>query len=66
MQFHAGVGFAVAILSGLLWRFGLQDPRKKRYLDFYKTYDAKKDFERMQKAGIFQSVNPDGSARSID
>ena len=27
----------------------------------FRTYDADKDYERMKKAGVFQSVRPDGS-----
>ncbi|KAL4671516.1 hypothetical protein H8959_004225 [Pygathrix nigripes] len=41
---------------GCLLSFGVADKRKKAYADFYRNYDAMKDFEEMRKAGIFQSV----------
>jgi len=28
----------------------------KRYEEFYKNYDAEKDFERMRRAGVFRSA----------
>lgn len=34
------------------------DVRKQKYVDFYKSYDAQKDFERMRELGVFQSVRP--------
>ncbi|XP_026307708.1 cytochrome c oxidase subunit 6C-like [Piliocolobus tephrosceles] len=40
----------------ILYKFGVADKRKKAYADFYRNYDAMKDFEEMRKAGIFQSV----------
>ncbi|XP_064088987.1 cytochrome c oxidase subunit 6C-1-like [Macrobrachium nipponense] len=55
------------IISGVLciitvaaYKFGIQDPRKKRYAEFYKTYDAEKEFERIRNLGLLQSARPDG------
>ncbi|XP_066954210.1 cytochrome c oxidase subunit 6C-1-like [Macrobrachium rosenbergii] len=55
------------IISGVLciitvsgYKFGIQNPRKQRYADFYKDYDAEKEFERMKNLGLFQSARPDG------
>ena len=31
-------------------------PRKENYRNFYATYDADAEFERMKSAGVFQSV----------
>ncbi|KAG8224004.1 hypothetical protein J437_LFUL001081, partial [Ladona fulva] len=45
-----------SIGAGLAFKFLVGEPRKKRYIEFYKNYDAEKDFERMRKAGVFQSV----------
>ncbi|KFO35237.1 Regulator of G-protein signaling 22 [Fukomys damarensis] len=38
------------------YKFGVAEPRKKAYADFYRNYDSMKDFEEMRKAGIFQSA----------
>lgn len=45
------------ITVGLAKHF-LKDARIKAYEDFYKNYDAEKDFERMRDAGVFRSVKP--------
>ncbi|KAJ8710309.1 hypothetical protein PYW07_009675 [Mythimna separata] len=29
--------------------------RKRKYAEFYRTYDAEKEFEEMKKKGLFQS-----------
>ncbi|KAK7101045.1 cytochrome c oxidase subunit 6C-1-like [Littorina saxatilis] len=55
------IATAVSIVSTLAWRVGICDDRKNKYAEFYKTYDAQKDFERMKLKGVFHSVNPDGS-----
>ena len=65
LKMNAAIGFTFAISMALLWKFGFAERRKQTYLDFYKTYDGKTDFERMKKAGVFQSVNPDGSVGEI-
>jgi cytochrome c oxidase subunit 6c len=36
----------------------VKDARMKKYEEFYKHYDAQKDFERMRDVGVFQSVKP--------
>ncbi|CAO2602513.1 Cytochrome c oxidase subunit 6C-2 [Lemmus lemmus] len=38
------------------FQFGVAEPRKKAYADFYRRYDSMKDFEEMREAGIFQSA----------
>ena len=65
LKITAGIGVVLGTVVGLAWKIGLMDMRKKHYLDFYRNYDPKVDFERMKKAGVFQSVNPDGSAGDL-
>ncbi|XP_076444348.1 cytochrome c oxidase subunit 6C-like [Babylonia areolata] len=65
LKFHAAIGFTVAISAAMIWKFGFAERRKQRYLDFYKNYDQNVDFERMKKAGVFQSVNADGSVGEL-
>lgn len=65
LKVNAVIGFTFAISMALLWKFGFAERRKQRYVDFYKTYDGEKDFERMKKAGVFQSVRPDGSVGEL-
>jgi hypothetical protein len=65
LQKHAAIGFTFAIAMGCLWKFGVAERRKQIYVDFYKTYDEKKAFDQMVKAGIFQSVKPDGKPGSL-
>jgi len=49
----------LSVASVTLWRVLVVGPHKQKYADFYKTYDADADFERMKKAGVFQTVGPD-------
>ena len=37
-------------------KFAVAEKRKKAYADFFRNYDAMKDFEEMRKAGTFQSA----------
>ncbi|XP_048364335.1 cytochrome c oxidase subunit 6C-2 [Sphaerodactylus townsendi] len=41
-----------------LYKFGVADPRKQAYADFYKNFDARKTFEAMRETGIFESAPP--------
>ena len=49
----------LSIITGTIiwWNFGRQ--RKINYAEFYKNYDAEKDFKRMWKSGVFKPL--DGS-----
>ncbi|XP_060099423.1 cytochrome c oxidase subunit 6C [Heteronotia binoei] len=52
---------AVSLMSlGIIlgFKFGVSEPRKRAYAEFYKNYDATKEFEAMRDAGIFQSAPP--------
>lgn len=44
------------IMGCVTFQFGVAEPRKKAYADFYRNYDPMKDFEEMRKAGIFHSA----------
>ena len=49
-----GISLVAVIATKLL----VKDARLKKYEEFYKHYDAEKDFERMRDAGVFRSVKP--------
>lgn len=38
------------------YKFAMAKPRRKVYADFYRNYDAVKEFEEMKQAGISQDV----------
>lgn len=40
------------------FQFGVAEPRKRAYAEFYKNYDPMKDFEAMRAAGVFESAPP--------
>ncbi|XP_029828870.1 cytochrome c oxidase subunit 6C-1 isoform X1 [Ixodes scapularis] len=54
---HLIICLSLAGVGGVAWHYGVCEARKKAYADFYKTYDAAADNERMTKLGLFQS-NP--------
>jgi len=46
----------LGVVSVLAVKHFVQDARLKRYEEFYKHYDAEKDFERMRRAGVYRSA----------
>ncbi|KAM8966244.1 cytochrome c oxidase subunit 6C [Pelodytes ibericus] len=60
LRFHIIAAFAVSLGVVALYKFGVAEPRKKAYADFYKKYDAVKEFEAMREAGVFQGAPPTG------
>nr|XP_020137829.1 cytochrome c oxidase subunit 6C-like [Microcebus murinus] len=56
LRIHIVGAFIVSLGVATLYKFGVAEPRKKAYADFYRNYDSVKDFEEMRKAGIFQSA----------
>merc|ERR1711874_573297 len=54
-DFLLALGVSIAVAAA--YKFGVQEPRRKLFSDFYKTYDIEKDYARMKKAGVFQSIN---------
>ncbi|XP_041484586.1 uncharacterized protein LOC121431145 [Lytechinus variegatus] len=55
---HFIIGATLSVTGAALVKVFLYDARKKKYADFYKTYDAQADFERMRELGVFQSARP--------
>ncbi|RVE50790.1 hypothetical protein evm_004539 [Chilo suppressalis] len=49
------VAITLSIISGFAFKVLVGDARKQRYAEFYRTYDADKEFEEMKKKGLFQS-----------
>ncbi|XP_017352507.1 cytochrome c oxidase subunit 6C-like [Cebus imitator] len=56
LRIHMVGAFLVSLGVAALYKFGVAEPRKKAYTDFYKNYSPQKDFEEMKKAGIFRSI----------
>ncbi|XP_015994203.1 cytochrome c oxidase subunit 6C [Rousettus aegyptiacus] len=56
LRFHIVGAVIVSLGVATFYKFGVAEPRKKAYADFYRNYDSMKDFEEMRKAGIFQSA----------
>ncbi|XP_029006887.1 cytochrome c oxidase subunit 6C-1 [Betta splendens] len=44
----------------LFYKYVVGERRKRTYAEFYKNYDATKDFNAMREAGVFDSVQPSG------
>nr|ALS05156.1 cytochrome c oxidase subunit 6C-1-like isoform X1 [Paracalanus parvus] len=49
------VATAFSTVTSVAWYLGVNKPRKEAYKNFYATYDADKEFERMKGCGVFQS-----------
>ncbi|NP_001165172.1 cytochrome c oxidase subunit VIc [Xenopus laevis] len=60
LRFHIIGAFVVSLGVAAMYKFGVADPRKKAYADYYKNFDAMKEYEAMREAGVFQSVRPKG------
>ncbi|XP_078543080.1 cytochrome c oxidase subunit 6C [Lissotriton helveticus] len=60
LRIHIIGAFAVSLGVVAMYKFGVAEPRKKAYADYYKNFDAMKEFELMREAGVFQSARPKG------
>ncbi|KAF5275215.1 hypothetical protein FQR65_LT04249 [Abscondita terminalis] len=49
----------VSAAGGILFKMLIGDRRKQKYLEFYKDYDAEKEFHEMRNKGLFDSCAPD-------
>ncbi|XP_032128134.1 cytochrome c oxidase subunit 6C-like [Sapajus apella] len=56
LRIHVVEAFLVSLGVAALYKFGVAEPRKKAYADFYKNYSPEKDFEEMKKVGIFRGI----------
>ncbi|NWR15904.1 COX6C oxidase, partial [Emberiza fucata] len=56
MKFHLIGAFVVSVGSAALYKFGVAEPRKQAYADFYRNYDPMKDFKAMKAAGVLESA----------
>ncbi len=45
-----------ASVLSVAWYYGINKARRDNYANFYKTYDAEADFQRMKAAGVFNCV----------
>ena len=43
-----GTGIALGMVAGFAWKFGYADPKRARYAEFYKNYDAEKVAKEME------------------
>ncbi|XP_029990946.1 cytochrome c oxidase subunit 6C [Sphaeramia orbicularis] len=60
LRFHLPVAFTLALTAAIAFKYTVTEPRKQAYADFYKQYDAVKEFNAMREAGVFQSARPTG------
>merc|ERR1712198_130593 len=59
-----------SVIAGFVGMFAFKyavcQPRIQQYAEFARNYDPYADFERMAAAGIFQTVNADGSVNQAE
>ncbi|XP_035634352.1 cytochrome c oxidase subunit 6C-1-like isoform X1 [Oncorhynchus keta] len=60
LRFHLPIAFALSLVAAAAFKYGVTEPRKRAYADFYKQYDTTKEFNNMRDAGVFESVRPTG------
>ncbi|XP_029357518.1 cytochrome c oxidase subunit 6C [Echeneis naucrates] len=60
LRIHLPLAFAFAFGCAFAYKYAVAEPRKRAYTEFYKQYDAVKEFDAMRAAGIFESVRPSG------
>ncbi|XP_069025732.1 cytochrome c oxidase subunit 6C [Embiotoca jacksoni] len=60
LRFHLPIAFTLSIMAAVVFKYTVTEPRKRAYAEFYKQYDAVKEFNAMKEAGIFESVRPSG------
>ncbi|XP_069568772.1 cytochrome c oxidase subunit 6C [Brachyistius frenatus] len=60
LRLHLPLAFTLSIMVAVVFKYTVTEPRKRAYAEFYKQYDAVKEFNAMKEAGIFESVRPSG------
>ncbi|KAM9800592.1 cytochrome c oxidase subunit 6C-1 [Syngnathus typhle] len=60
LRFHLPIAFGLSILVAAAFKYTVTEPRKQAYAEFYKQYDAVKEFNAMREAGVFESARPSG------
>ncbi|XP_028854969.1 cytochrome c oxidase subunit 6C [Denticeps clupeoides] len=60
LRFHLPIAFTLSVIAAVAFKYAVTEPRKQAYADFYKQYDAMKEFSAMREAGVFESVRPSG------
>ncbi|XP_037108551.1 cytochrome c oxidase subunit 6C-1 [Syngnathus acus] len=60
LRFHLPIAFGLSILAAAAFKYTVTEPRKQAYAEFYKQYDAVKEFNAMREAGVFESARPSG------
>ncbi|XP_077991704.1 cytochrome c oxidase subunit 6C-1-like [Glandiceps talaboti] len=60
------IGTVLAFIGAGIVKYGMAEPRKRAYADFYKDYDDQKAFEAMKEAGVFHSARPEGEVAEED
>ncbi|XP_043824080.1 cytochrome c oxidase subunit 6C [Dromiciops gliroides] len=53
LRFHIITAFFLSLGCATMYKYGVAEPRKQAYRNFYRKYDAVKDFEEMYQAGVF-------------
>lgn len=49
-----GVSLASSAAFAVWYKINVMEKRKQGYIDFYKTYDERKEFQAIRKAGLFK------------
>ncbi|XP_048001076.1 cytochrome c oxidase subunit 6C-like [Leguminivora glycinivorella] len=49
------ISLTLAAITGVAFKQLVGTERKRKYAEFYRNYDAEKEFEEMKKKGLFQS-----------
>ncbi|CAG4938954.1 unnamed protein product [Colias eurytheme] len=49
------ISLVLAGVSAVAFKQLVGNERKRKYAEFYRTYDAEKEFEEMRAKGLFQS-----------
>ncbi|XP_019383544.1 PREDICTED: cytochrome c oxidase subunit 6C-2 isoform X2 [Gavialis gangeticus] len=60
LRFHVVGAFLFSTGSAAAYKFGVAEPRKRAYAEYYKNHDPIADFEALREAGVFESVKPKG------
>ncbi|XP_055763826.1 cytochrome c oxidase subunit 6C-1-like isoform X2 [Salvelinus fontinalis] len=60
LRFHLPIAFALSLVAAAAFKYGVTEPRKQAYANFYKQYDTTEEFNNMREAGVFESVRPTG------
>jgi len=54
IRFHLTLASILSLSGGMAYKYLIAEPRKRKYIEFYKTYDIEKEEARITALGLWE------------